>query len=128
MGKKMRTLANLLLLSALLFGFAEQAKAQESIEITDVRVGHDFGEEIRFSARVEASSPIKEILLIFRDVNEENTRIISLDADDEGRVSYIYDASDQLLRPFAKISLWFQITLENGENNTSKKILDHLCR
>ena len=121
MGKKMRTFVNLLLLSALLFGFAEQAKAQESIEVTDVRVGHDFGEEIRFSARVEASSPIKEILLIFRDVNEENTRIISLDADDEGRVSYIYDASDQLLRPFAKISLWFQVTLENGENNTSKK-------
>jgi len=123
-GKKTRTpamLVNLLLLSALFFGFAEQVKAQESIEVTDVRVGHDFGEEIRFSARVEAPSPIKEVLLIFRDVNEENTRIIPLVPDDEGRVSYTYDASKNLLRPFAKISLWYQVTLENDESKTSKK-------
>ncbi|MCP4138907.1 MAG: hypothetical protein GY755_01200 [Chloroflexi bacterium] len=121
MGNKMRALVNLLLLSALLFGVAEQVKAQESIVVTDVRVGHDFGEEIRFSARVEADNPIKEVLLIFRDVNEENTRVILLDADDEGRVSYTYDASEHLLRPFAKISLWFKVTLDNGESETSKK-------
>ena len=114
-------LVNLLLLSTLIFGLAGQVKAQESIEVTDDRVGHDFGEEIRFSAQVETPSPIKEVLLIFRDVNEENTRVISLDTDDEGRVSYTYDASEHLLRPFAKISLWFQITLENGESKTSKK-------
>jgi hypothetical protein len=120
-GKKKRVFINLFIVTLLFFSSTRQAKAQESIEVTDVRVGHDFGEEIRFSARVEASNPIKEVLLIFRDVNEENTRVISLDPDSEGRVSYIYDASEHLLRPFAKISLWFQVTLENGESKTSKK-------
>lgn len=124
MGKKIRTLAtlvNLLLLTTLLFGFTRQVEAQEGIEVTNIRVGYDFGEEVRFSAQIESANPIKEILLIFRDVNEENTRVISLEADDEGRVSYIYDARENLLRPFAKISLWFQVTLETGESQTSKK-------
>ena len=120
MGRTLRKLINLLLFTALFFGSTYQAQAQEGIEIEDVRVGHDFGEEIRFSAQIKASSPIKEVLLLFRDVNEENTRVISLTADDEGRVKYTYDASESLLHPFAKISFWFQVTLKNGESKTSK--------
>ena len=119
-GKKMRTLANLLLLSALLFGSTEQVEAQAGIDIRDVQVEHDFGEEIRFSAQVESPNPIKEILLIFRDVNEENTRVISIEADDEGRISYSYDAREDLLHPFANIIFWFQIALESGESQTSE--------
>ena len=121
MGKNLRSFTNLLLLTALLFGFTRQAQAQEGIEFADVRVEHQFGEEIRFSAEIKAANPIKEILLLFRDVNEENTRVISLIADEEGHINYIYDASKNLLRPFARISYWFQITLENGTSQTSEK-------
>jgi hypothetical protein len=87
-GKKKRVFINLFIVTLLFFSSTRQAKAQESIEVTDVRVGHDFGEEIRFSARVEASNPIKEVLLIFRDVNEENTRVISLDPDSKTSKKY----------------------------------------
>ena len=124
MGKTLRTLttlANLLLLTALLFGFTRQVEAQEGIGVTNIQVEYDFGEEIRFSAQVESSNPIKEILLIFRDISEENTRVISLEADKSGQISYAYDASKNLLRPFAEISYWFQVVLENGEKHTSEK-------
>ena len=124
MGKTLRTLArfaNLLLLTALLFGSARQVEAQEGIEVADVHVEHKFGEEIHFSAEIKAANPIKEISLLFRDVKEENTRIISLEADEEGRVSYIYDARENLLHPFAEISYWFQVEMENGESQSSQK-------
>ena len=121
MGKKIRTLVNLLLLTALLFGFTRQVEAQEGIEVADVRIGYEFGEEVRFSAQINASSPIEGVLLIFRDVKEENTRIIPLEVDEEGRVRYSYDASKNLLRPFAKIQFWYQVSLESGESKTSKE-------
>ncbi len=123
MGKKTRTLVNLLLLTVLCFGFARQVEAQESIEVVDVQIGYKFGEEIRFSAQVKASSPIQGVLLIFRDVKEENTRIVPLEVDEEGRVHYIYDASKNLLRPFAEILFWYQVTLENGESKTSSEYI-----
>lgn len=123
MGKKTRTLVNLLLLTVLCFGFTRQVEAQEGIEVVDVQVGHEFGEEIRFRAQIKASSPIEGVLLIFRDVEEENTRIIPLEVDEEGRVRYVYDARKNLLRPFAKILFWYQVTLENGESKTSSEYI-----
>ena len=120
MGKSQQRLINLLIVALLFFGSARQVQGQESIEITDLRAVHSFGEEIRFSAQIKTINPIKEVLLIFRDVNEENTRVIALEADDEGRVAYTYDASEHLLRPFAEISYWFQVTLENGESQNSE--------
>ncbi len=119
MGKIMCTFAAIIFGAALLLGSTWQAQAQSGIEVNNVRVDYDFGEEVRFSAEVAAPGPIKEALLLFRDVNEENTRVVSL-AEEDGRFFYAYDASTNLLRPFAKISLFFQVTLENGESFTSK--------
>ena len=111
--------AILLFLTALCFGFTQQAKAQEGIEVENVKVDYEFGEEVRFSAQIKASSPIQGALLIFRDEKEENTRILPLDVDEDGNVAFLYDASANLLRPFAKIIYWYQVSLENGESTTS---------
>ena len=122
MGKTLRRLINLLLFTALLFfGSARQVLGQEGISVLDAQATHNFGEEIHFSAQILTSNPIKESLLVFREVDEENSRVISLNADEEGRVSYTYDASENLLHPFAEIAYWFQIELENGESFTSPK-------
>ncbi len=121
MGKIARIFANTFLLSTLLFGFARQAKGQAGTEFRNVRVEHRFGEEVRFSAQINTSVPIKEVLLLFRDINEENTRVISLSADEAGRVSYRYDAHENLLRPFSKIAYWFQVTLTDGTGQSSEK-------
>ena len=122
MGKTLRRLTNLLFLTILLlFRSAQQVLGQAGIEIVDAKATHRFGEEIHFSAQIKASSPIKEVSLIFRDIKEENSRIFSLIADEEGHIDYIYDASENLLHPFAEISYWFQVELENGESLTGKK-------
>ena len=121
MGKRLRLLAKLFITVTLLFGFTHQVEAQEGIEFRDVRVEHRFGEEIRFSAQIQAASPVSEILLVFREINEENTRVIPLSADSDGRVSYAYDAHENLLRPFAKITYWFQVTLADGTQQSSEK-------
>ncbi len=99
--------ASLFFLIALCFGFTQQAKAQEGIEVENVKIGYEFGEEVRFSAQIKASSPIQGALLIFRDENEENTRILPMDVDEEGNAVFVYDASANLLRPFAKILYWY---------------------
>ncbi len=119
MGKRTRTLIAVMLGIGLFFGSTWQAQAQSGIEVYNVRAGHDFGEEIRFSAEVSAPSPIQEVSLFFREADDENTRVISL-AEEDGRFSYVYDASTNLLRPFAKISLFFEVKLKNGESFTSK--------
>ena len=121
MGEEKRKKKNLLIAALLFFGSARQVQGQEGTEGGGVEVAYRFGEEIQFSGRVTASNPIKEVLLLFRDVNEENTRIVPLELDADGQFSYTYDASDKLLRPFAKISYWLQIALENEESQTREK-------
>ena len=122
MGKRIRifaTLVNLLLYTAILFGFTRQVQAQESIGIANVRVEHEFGKEVRFSAKIQASSPIQGVMLIFRDQKEENSRIVPLEIGENGNVQFVYDASKNLLRPFANIVFSYQVTLENGDSKTS---------
>ena len=122
MGKILRKFGNLFLFTVLLlFGSARQVRGQEGIEVVDVQATHVFGKEIHFSAQILASSPIKESLLIFREADEENSRVISLNADEEGGVRYIYDASENLLHPFVEIVYWFQVELSSGESFTSPK-------
>jgi len=119
-GKKWQGLAVLLLGLGILLGASRQVRAQSGAEVSSLTVGHDFGEEIRFQVQIEASNPIKEVLVLFRDVREDNTRIYVMNADGD-EFAYIYDASENLLHPFAELSLWFQIKLESGEEFTSKK-------
>lgn len=120
MGKKWQGLGVLLLGLGILLGASQQVRAQSGAEVSSLTVGHDFGEEIRFRVQIESSNPIKEVLVLFRDVREDNTRIFAMNADGD-EFTYTYDASNNLLNPFAELSLWFQIRLENGEEFTSKK-------
>lgn len=120
MGKKTHGLVALLFGLAILLGVSQQVRAQSGVAVSSVKVGHNFGEEIRFSVQVDSSDPIKEVQLLFRDVNEENTRVLLM-SEADGLFVYTYAADQNLLRPFAKLSLWVQVTLENGETFTSQK-------
>lgn len=120
MGKKTHGLVALLFGLATLLGASQQVRAQSGVAVNSVKVGHSFGEEIRFSVQVVSSDPIKEVQLLFRDVNEENTRVLLM-SEADGLFVYTYAADQNLLRPFAKLSLWVQVTLENGETFTSQK-------
>ena len=120
MGKKMHGLVALLLGLGILLGATGQVRAQGVVEVDSVRVGHDFGEDIRFRVAIKSDNPIQEVLVLFRDVREDNTRIYQM-SEDDGYFVYTYDASNNLLHPFAQLSLWFQVRFENGEEFTTKK-------
>ena len=103
-----------------LLGGSNPAHAQSGIVVDNVRVGHIFGEEIRFRVQVEAPDPIKHVFVLFRDIREENTRVETMTLVDENFV-YVYDATQNILAPFAELTIEFQVELENGETFTSKR-------
>lgn len=122
MGKMIRGrfLVILLLGLGILLAGSSQAKAQSADVVENVRVGHDFGEEIRFTITVNSSDPVEEVLVLFRDVREDNTRVYPM-AETEGEYFYRYDASANLLNPFAQLSISFQVRLSDGTEFTSQK-------
>ncbi len=120
MGKKTHGLIALLLGLAILLGASQQVWAQSGVVVSSVKVRHTFGEQITFSVQIESPDPIQKVELLFRDVNEENTRVVPMTAENDLFV-YTYDASEKLLHPFAKLSLWVQVTLSNGETFSSQK-------
>ena len=119
-GKKIFSLVALILGVGVLLRASGQVQAQSGVEVSSILVEHDFGEEIRFRVQIESSDPAQEVLLLFRDIREENTRIYPM-SEENGEFVYIYDASNNFLHPFAQLSLWFQVSFENGEEFTSKR-------
>lgn len=122
MGHKVwwRVLTVLLLGLGILFGGADPAEAQSGVDIEHVRVGHDFGEDIRFRVQVRSADPIQKVLLLFRDVREQNTRVAEMTQDGDDFV-FVYDATQNLLAPFAKLTIQFRVELENGDTVTSNR-------
>jgi len=117
----MRRLVYLLVMAVFLFGYARPAQAQEAVRVTDVGVQYGFGEQITFRARIQSSIPITDISLVFRDEREENTRVIPLQANADGEVVYRYDLTGSVLRPFATILFWFQVSLQDGQTYTDTR-------
>jgi hypothetical protein len=79
----------------------------------------DFGKSITFTAIIKTSIPIQQISLLFREVNEETTRVETLQLAQDGSASFTYDASQNAFAPFSNIVFWFQATLSDGNTYTS---------
>ena len=112
----------LLLIAAILPWNAQQVHGQSGIEVSDARVTVKFGSTIEFAAKIQASIPIQQASILFRGVNEEVTRVESVQVAPDGSVSFIYDASLNVFPPFSLIVFWFQATLEDGNTYTSESI------
>lgn len=97
-----------------------QARAQEGIVVESPQAVVDFGKSITFTAKVKTSSPIQQASLLFRGVNEEVTRVETLQVGEDGSVSFLYDASLNVFPPFSWIVFWFQATLSDGKTYTSE--------
>jgi hypothetical protein len=108
------------LLVATLFLKPNQAQAQEGIVVESPQAVADFGKSITFTAKITASSPIQQASLLFRGVNEDVTRVETLQVAEDGSVNFIYDASLNVFPPFSEIVYWFQATLSDGKTYTSE--------
>lgn len=110
------------LLVAVLFQKTEPVHSQGGIVVESPGVAVDFGKSITFSAKVTAPIPIQQVSLLFRQVNEDVTRVETLQQTADGSVSFVYDASQNVFPPFSWIVFWFQATLSDGNTYTSDAI------
>ena len=97
----------------------DQVRAQEGIVVENPQAVSDFGKSITFTAKIKASSPIQQASLLFRGINEEVTRVETIQVAADGSVNYVYDASLNVFPPFSEIVYWFQATLSDGKTYTS---------
>lgn len=108
------------LLVATLFLKPNQVQSQEGVVVENPQAVTDFGKSITFTAKLRSSSPIQQASLLFRGVNEEATRVETLQVAEDGSVSFIYDASLNVFPPFSWVIFWFQATLSDGKTYTSE--------
>lgn len=110
------------LLVATLLLKAEPVSGQGGIVVESPQAVVDFGKSITFTAKLKAPLPIQQASLLFRGVNEQVTRVESLQVAEDGSVSLFYDTSLNVFPPFSWIVFWYQVTLSDGNVYTSDPI------
>lgn len=108
-------LALAILMATLLLGLPQQARAQSGIEVTDIGVFDDFGQQVTFQARIQSPVPIVSAALLFSDNFDEIVRRFPVNVSEGGVVTYRFDVVQNVLRPFVTINFWFEVTLQNGQ-------------
>lgn len=108
-----------LLIAMTLLSKAGQANGQVGIVVENPKADVVFGKSVTFSAKITAPLPIKQVSLLFRGINEEVTRVETLQLSPDGNTSFTYDASLNIFTPFSKIVFWYQATLDDGNTYTS---------
>ena len=111
----MRRFAIGIVMAVLFLGLPQQAQAQSRIEVTDVGVFDDFGQHVTFEARIQSPVPILSAALVFNDNFNETLRRFPVNVGQDGVVTYRYDVTQNVLRPFVMITFWFEVTLQNGQ-------------
>ena len=100
----------------------QRVHGQEGIVVENATVAVSFGQTIKFAAKIKSSIPIKQASLIFRGVNEEVTRVETVQVAKDGSVSFTYDASLNIFPPFSWLVFWYQATLADDQTYTSAPI------
>ncbi len=119
--RRTRTLSFFFLLALISFGFTRPSQGQGGFDVVSPGVAYNFGQQITFTARLVSTSgsPITQATISFRDVNEQNTRVEPLTINPDGATSFQYDASQNVLPPFATIVFSYQVTFASGQTATS---------
>ncbi|MDP2777522.1 MAG: peptidase MA family metallohydrolase [Anaerolineales bacterium] len=97
----------------------EQVNGQGGIEVENPNVVINFGQTITFQARIKTPIPTRQVSLLFRGINEDVTRVETLQVAEDGSVSFTYDASLNIFPPFSWIVFWFQATRNDNITYTS---------
>ena len=97
-------------------------RGQDGIVVENPTVAVDYGKTITFQARIVSPLPAKQVSILFRGVNEEVTRVESVQVASDGSISFTYDASLNVLPPFGLVVFWFQATLTDDQTYTSQPI------
>ncbi|MCZ2127585.1 MAG: hypothetical protein LC099_07410 [Anaerolineales bacterium] len=98
---------------------AHPASGQTGVEAENPQAAVDFGKTIVFTAKLKSPLPIQQATLLFRGVNEQTTRVETLQVAEDGSIHFSYDASQNFFPPFGWVVYWFQVTLSDGKTYAS---------
>ncbi len=99
-----------------------QVKGQGGIEVENPNMVINFGQTITFQAKIKTPIPTQQVSLLFRGLNEDVTRVETVQVAQDGSVSFTYDTSLNVFPPFSWIVFWFQATLNDNNTYTSAPI------
>ena len=122
-----KLLTDLIILTGMLFNFmtAQPSRPElgkPDVQVSDIQISHIFGEQIDLQARVEAKDPIEEILLFIQSEDNNTLVVEPLRPTFDGEIYYIFDLTQNQVRSFSELSIWFEITLNNGDSHISEII------
>jgi hypothetical protein len=112
----MRNLAIFILTFFVVFFAFQPAQAQKSgsFPTSNLGLSYDFGKYITFQATLTLPSAPSEAYLVFQAEGEQNTHIIPIQLDAQGKTSLRYEISQGAVRPFAIVRFHYQVKLQNG--------------
>jgi hypothetical protein len=114
--KRLRKFVFFFLLALISVGFTNMPQAQSGLNATNVNISYNFGQQITFLSRLTSDTPIQQAFISFREVTDQNTRVVPLTLGADGSTAYQYDASQHLIPPFAVIEFSYQATLTNNQS------------
>lgn len=96
--------------------------AQSSLEITDLGVTYQFGEQITFKARVQPVADLQEMLIFIAPENQSTVwqKVDLSQINDQGELAQSVDARQITLTPFSKVSYRYEVKLKDGSTQTSE--------
>jgi hypothetical protein len=79
---------------------------------------YHFGEQVVFRANLQSDVPIVEAFLSYQSEGK-TVQVVEIKNAVSGEISYTLDLHQEVLRPFANVTYWFQVKPKDGEVVTS---------
>lgn len=109
----MKKASSLFLLLAFLMA-AFPARAQAAIQVSNPRVSYTFGESVTFTLQVNDPARVTDSILFFRAEGEQTTRVERASLTPQGDITYTHNIAAAPLRPFAVVTFWVRLTLNDN--------------
>jgi hypothetical protein len=96
------------------------AQSPTVVALENVLALVSFGDRITFVATVKSPSSVRDASILILDESRGITDIEPLTVQADGRTEFQYDARQNNLRPFGKVSWSYRFTLPDGSTTTSE--------
>jgi hypothetical protein len=101
------------------------AQGQKTVELENVVALVSFGEKITFVATIKSPLPVREASILILDESGGTTDREPLPVQVDGRTEYQYDARQNNLRPFGRVSWSYRFILPDGSMMDSEVYSTH---
>lgn len=99
---------------------AQPAKGQSGVVLENVGASVRFGEGITFTATIKAPIQIQQTSIVIFDEVQGLTHIQPIAIREDGTTEYIFDTTQNILRPFTILRWSYQIALADGNTFQSE--------